>query len=127
MSAAGAVMTMKAQTSGGGFNPDYTLLQRLENAAFSYARYLGKAFWPSRLALMYPHPGTSLQTWQAELALLILIAISIFVVRLREHRYLLVGWLWFLGTLVPMIGLIQESLLGSRRRRDRISARNRER
>jgi hypothetical protein len=43
MSAAGAVMTMKAQTSGGGFNPDYTLLQRLENAAFSYARYLGKA------------------------------------------------------------------------------------
>ena len=107
MSAAGAIMTMKAQTSGGGFNPDYTLFQRLENAAFSYARYLGKAVWPSHLALLYPHPGTSLKTWQAGFALLMLIAISIFVVRLREHRYLLVGWLWFLGTLVPMIGLIQ--------------------
>ncbi len=107
MSAAGAIMTMKAQTSGGGFNPDYTLFQRLENAAFSYARYLGKAIWPSHLALMYPHPGTSLQTWQAGFALLILIAISIFVVRFHERRYLLVGWLWFLGTLVPMIGLIQ--------------------
>jgi len=107
MSAAGAIMTMKAQTSGGGFNPDYTLFQRLENAAFSYARYLGKAIWPSHLALMYPHPGTSLQTWQAGLALLILIVILIFVVRLHERRYLLVGWLWFLGTLVPMIGLIQ--------------------
>ncbi|MGA8876931.1 MAG: tetratricopeptide repeat protein, partial [Candidatus Korobacteraceae bacterium] len=107
MSAAGAIMTMKAQTSGGGFNPDYTLFQRLENAAFSYARYFGKAIWPSHLALMYPHPGTSLQTWQAGFALLILIAISILVVRFHGRRYLLVGWLWFLGTLVPMIGLIQ--------------------
>ena len=107
MSAAGAVMTMKAQTSGGGFNPDYTLFQRLENAAFSYARYLGKAIWPSHLALIYPHPGNSLKTWEAALSLLLLIIISIFVVRLRDRRYLLVGWLWFLGTLVPMIGLIQ--------------------
>jgi tetratricopeptide (TPR) repeat protein len=107
MAAAGAIMTMKAQTSGGGFNPDYTLFQRLENAAFAYARYLGKAFWPSHLALMYPHPGNSLKTWQAGLALLLLIVISPVVLRARERRYLLVGWLWFLGTLVPMIGLIQ--------------------
>ncbi len=107
MSAAGAIMTMKAQTSGGAFNPDYTLVQRLENAAFSYARYLGKAVWPSHLALMYPHPGNSLKTWQAGLSLLLLVLISIFVVRAREQRYLLVGWLWFLGTLVPMIGLVQ--------------------
>ena len=107
MSVAGAIMTVKAQTSGGGFNPDYTLFQRLENAAFSYARYIGKAFWPSHLALIYPHPGDSLKTWEAALSLLLLVMISIFVVRLRERRYLLVGWLWFLGTLVPMIGLIQ--------------------
>lgn len=107
MSAAGAIMTMKAQTHGGGFNPDYTLFQRLENAVVSYVRYIGKAFWPSPLALMYPHPGNALKTWQAALSLLLLTLISILVVRLREHRYLLVGWLWFLGTLVPMIGLIQ--------------------
>ena len=107
MSAAGAIMTMKAQSSGGSFNPDYTLFQRLENAVVSYARYIGKVFWPSHLALMYPHPGNSLQTWQAGLALLLLILISVFVVRARERRYLLVGWLWFLGTLIPMIGLIQ--------------------
>ena len=107
MSAAGAVMTMKAQASGGGFNPDYTLFQRLENAASSYARYLGKAVWPSHLALLYPHPGNSLKTWEAALSLLLLIIISILVVRLRDRGYLLVGWLWFLGTLVPMIGLVQ--------------------
>ncbi len=107
MSVAGAIMTMKAQASGGGFNPDYTLFQRLENAVVSYARYIGEALWPSHLALMYPHPGSSLKTWQAGLALLLLIVISVFVVRWREQRYLSVGWLWFLGTLVPMIGLIQ--------------------
>ena len=107
LSAAGAIMTMKAQGNGGGVNPDYTLFQRLENAAVSYVRYVGKAFWPSDLALMYPHPGSSLKTWQAGLALLLLIVVSVLVLRARQHRYLLVGWLWFLGTLIPMIGLIQ--------------------
>jgi len=107
LSAAGAIMTVKAQRSGGGFNPDYTLFQRLENAVVSYARYIGNAVWPSHLALMYPHPGNLLQSWQAGLALLVLIAISVLVWRARQRRYLLVGWLWFLGTLVPMIGLVQ--------------------
>ncbi len=107
LSAGSAFLTVKAQQKGGGFNPDYTLFQRMENAAVSYVRYIGKALWPSRLAPMYPHPGTSLQAWQAGLALLVLIAISAMVLRLRQRRYLLVGWLWFLGTLVPMIGLLQ--------------------
>jgi Tfp pilus assembly protein PilF len=107
LSAGSAILTVKAQRQGGGFNPDYTLLLRMENAAVSYARYIGKAFWPSHLAPMYPHPGNSLPAWQACLAVLILVAISAVVLRLRQQRYLLVGWLWFLGTLVPMIGLVQ--------------------
>ena len=70
-------------------------------------RYLGKAFWPSKLALMYPHPGNFLKPWQVWLPLLLLLAITEFVIRFRRRRYLLVGWLWFLGTLVPMIGIVQ--------------------
>ncbi len=107
MSAASALLTVAAQREGGGFNPDYTLLTRCENAVVSYVRYIGKAFWPSRLALLYPHPGTSLPAWQAGLALLVLILISAFVLWQRDRRYLLVGWFWFLGTLVPMIGIVQ--------------------
>jgi tetratricopeptide (TPR) repeat protein len=107
LSAGSALLTFNAQRLGGSFNPDYTLFQRLENATFSYARYIGKALWPSHLALLYPHPGSSLKTWQAGLALLALIAISALVVWFQQDRYLLVGWLWFLGTLVPMIGLVQ--------------------
>lgn len=107
LSAGSALLTFKAQRLGGSFNPDYTLFQRLENATVSYVRYIGKALWPSHLALLYPHPGSSLKTWQAGLALLVLMAISALVVCFRQDRYLLVGWLWFLGTLVPMIGLVQ--------------------
>ncbi len=106
LSAGSAILTVKAQWKGGSFNPDYTFLERLENAIVCYVRYIGKAFWPSHLALLYPHPGSSLKLWQAGLALLVLLAISAFVLRARR-RYLTVGWLWFLGTLVPMIGLVQ--------------------
>ncbi len=107
LSAGSALLTVKAQWKGGSFNPDYTLFQRVENAVVCYVRYIGKAFWPSHLALLYPHPGNSLRPWEAGLALLVLLAISIFVLRARRRRYLTVGWLWFLGTLVPMIGLVQ--------------------
>jgi tetratricopeptide (TPR) repeat protein len=107
LSAGSALLTVKAQWKGGSFNPEYTFFQRLENAIVCYVRYIGKAFWPSHLALLYPHPGNSLKLWQAGLALLSLLAISAFVLRERRRRYLTVGWLWFLGTLVPMIGLVQ--------------------
>jgi protein O-mannosyl-transferase len=107
MSAASALLTVAAQREGGGFNPDYNLLVRSENAVVSYMRYVGKAFWPAKLAPLYPHPGTSLPAWQALLALLVLVLISALVFWQRERRYLVTGWLWFLGTLVPMIGLLQ--------------------
>ncbi len=107
MSAVSALLTVQAQREGGGFNPDYNLLVRCENAVVSYVRYIGKAFWPTKLAPLYPHPGASLPLWQAMLALLTLVLVTAFVFWQRERRYLATGWLWFLGTLVPMIGIVQ--------------------
>ncbi len=78
---------------------------RIEAAIVSYLQYLGKAVWPSRLAVFYPHPGNSLRPWHAYAALFVLAAITALVFEARSRRYLLVGWLWFIGTLVPMLGL----------------------
>jgi protein O-mannosyl-transferase len=78
---------------------------RVEAAIVSYLQYLGKAFWPSRLAVFYPHPASSLRPWHAYAALFLLVAIPALLFEARDRRYLLVGWLWFGGTLVPMLGL----------------------
>ncbi len=104
-----AVVTMQAQQAGGAVASfvKYPLSIRVENALVAYARYLGKLFWPAGFAPMYPHPGNTLPKWQVWLALLLLLAITEFTIELRRRRYLRVGWLWFLGTLVPMIGLVQ--------------------
>jgi len=107
LAAASAVVTMKSQLAIGSIDNRLPSSLRLGNAIVSYVRYLGKAFWPSRLALFYPHPGTSLPAWQVFAALVLLLAISALVIMERRRRYPLVGWLWFLGTLVPMIGLVQ--------------------
>jgi Flp pilus assembly protein TadD len=83
----------------------------IANAFISYIKYIGKMFWPSRLAVLYPHPGKAILIWQAMISALLLLAISICVVRLaRKYKYLLVGWLWYLGTLVPVIGIVQVGL-----------------
>ncbi|MGC2109721.1 MAG: tetratricopeptide repeat protein [Candidatus Korobacteraceae bacterium] len=105
--AGSAVATMYAQGRAEAGTWGYTLPIRLENAIVSYARYLGKAFWPAGLAPEYPHPGSSLRAWQVLGALAILLIISALVAAGRRHRYLVAGWLWFLITLVPMIGLVQ--------------------
>ena len=104
---ASAVITMRAQRLGGGIAPDSAFWPRLANAAVSYAKYLGQLFWPTRLAPLYPYSPNSLPPWQVAAAALLLAAITALVIVNRRHRYLLVGWLWFLGTLVPMIGLVQ--------------------
>ena len=91
---------------------------RLENALVAYGRYLGKLIWPVDLCAFYPHPGH----WPAEqvvLAGLLLLGISAFVwVVRRRWPYGLMGWLWFLGTLIPVIGLVQA---GSQSMADRYS------
>jgi Tfp pilus assembly protein PilF len=105
-----AVLTVIAQKKGGAVGSlDYFPLSvRWENAIVSYARYVGKALWPAHLAPLYPHPLTALRSWQVIAALLFLVAVSGLVVAERRKRpYLLVGWLWFLGTLAPMIGIVQ--------------------
>lgn len=106
---ASAAITMQAQGAGGSVMSlgAVPLSLRLSNAIVSYVRYLGKAFWPMRLAPMYPHPGNLLRGWQVYAALLVLLGITMLVYEERQRRYLVVGWLWFLGTLVPMIGLVQ--------------------
>ncbi len=107
LSVASAVVTMRAQLLGGGINPDIPLVTRLANAVISYARYLGQAFWPTRLAPIYPYPVGSFKAWQVTAASILLIAITALVMAGRRHRYLVVGWFWFVGTLVPMIGVVQ--------------------
>jgi tetratricopeptide (TPR) repeat protein len=80
---------------------------RIENALVSYAIYVGKMFWPTRLAVFYPYPSGSL-VWPAILAGLALAAVTAAALRAaRKRPYLLVGWLWYLVTLAPVIGLIQ--------------------
>jgi hypothetical protein len=109
IAAGSAVMTMQAQSGSGAVLSlnAVSVPARLSNAVVSYVRYLEKALWPVNLAPMYPHPGGSLPAWQICSGALILLAITAFVAQRRTRRYLLVGWLWFLGTLVPMIGLVQ--------------------
>jgi protein O-mannosyl-transferase len=113
-----AIVTVQAQTAGGAVRSmaEYSFSIRLENAIVAYARYVGEMFWPSKLSPMYPHPGNSLAAWQVCGALFLLLAITALVVFFRRKRYLMVGWLWFLGTSVPMIGLVQ---VGPQARADR--------
>jgi tetratricopeptide (TPR) repeat protein len=106
LSAVSAVITMKAQKAGHALRT-YPLSVRLENAVVAYASYVKRAFWPMDLAPMYPHPGDALAKGTVFAALLSLLVVSAWVVIERRHRYLAMGWLWFVGTLVPMIGLVQ--------------------
>ena len=104
---ASALLTMLAQRIGRPKYWPYSLPLRIGNAMVAYVRYIGKAFWPSHLAIMYLHPGHSLRLWQVALSALVLLAITALVLVARRYRYLPVGWFWFLGTLVPMIGIVQ--------------------
>lgn len=81
---------------------------RVANALIAYVRYIGKTLWPSDLAVFYPHPMNTLPVWQPFAAGLLLVGITVLFIRVRKSfPYLLVGWLWFLGTLVPVLGLVQ--------------------
>jgi Flp pilus assembly protein TadD len=105
-----AVMTVLAERTGGGLSGVYfhPFSVRLQNAILSYVRYLADGFWPTGLALYYPYPSAgSLALWKITAALVFLAAVTVLVIVNRHRRYLLVGWLWFLGMLVPVIGLKQ--------------------
>jgi Flp pilus assembly protein TadD len=81
---------------------------RLSNALNSFVIYLGKMVWPADLAVFYPHPEAALPLGQVVLAILVLSTLSLLVLwGAASSPYLLVGWLWYLGTLLPVSGLIQ--------------------
>jgi tetratricopeptide (TPR) repeat protein len=110
MSAASCWVTLYAQHRGGALGTVELLPLgfRVENAIYSYAAYVGKAIWPSGLAVFYPHPENSLAVWKVLAAGVLLATITGLAWIYREkHRYLLTGWLWYLVALVPMIGIVQ--------------------
>jgi tetratricopeptide (TPR) repeat protein len=107
LSAGSAIVTVIAQKSGGALRAEYGLLLRVENALVSYLHYLGKALWPSKLAALYPFPRNGVATWEVAAAVLAIIAVTYATLFLTQKRYFAVGWFWFLGTLVPVIGLVQ--------------------
>ncbi|MDM7921698.1 MAG: tetratricopeptide repeat protein [Pyrinomonadaceae bacterium] len=109
LTALSCVMTFSAQRSGGAVSTlSYLSLDmRVMNALISYVKYIGVMFYPSGLAVFYPYPD-AIPVWQAVAAAILLAAITAACIALRNsHRYLLIGWLFFLGTLVPVIGLVQ--------------------
>jgi tetratricopeptide (TPR) repeat protein len=106
---ASSIVTFIVQRKGGavGALDEYPLVLRIGNALVSYVAYVGKMLWPSRLAAFYPYPE-SVSGGRLVGAIVILTAVSVMVMRgRRKYPYLLTGWLWYLGTLVPVIGLIQ--------------------
>jgi protein O-mannosyl-transferase len=109
LSAASAIVTVQAQRAGKavGSMVKYPLQVRLENMDVAYLRYLGNAVWPSHLAPMYLLRQASLTAPLVVTAALILLTITALVIAERRQRYLMTGWLWFLGALVPMIGIVQ--------------------
>jgi tetratricopeptide (TPR) repeat protein len=110
LAAASSVVTFMVQSKGGAVLTFETLplKVRIINAFVSYVRYLERICWPHDLAIFYPHPGASLPLWQGATAAVFLAIVSFLVVRhYFRHPFLLVGWLWFLGTLVPVIGIVQ--------------------
>ena len=110
LSAASSVITFLAQRSGGAVRTaeEFPLRIRLMNAPMAYVKYIAKMVWPSGLAPSYPHQGADLPAWQAAAAGFVLIAVTALVIKAARRRpHLPVGWLWYVGTLVPVIGIVQ--------------------
>jgi hypothetical protein len=110
LAAASSVVTFVAQQTSGSVTTleGLSLFARLSNAAVAYVEYIRKMFWPSELVVFYPHPGKMLPLWEVVGAIVLLLFITGLVVRsFRTRPYLLTGWLWYLGTLVPVIGIVQ--------------------
>jgi protein O-mannosyl-transferase len=110
LAAASSIVTVKAQHSGGTISSMQALPlgMRIQNALNSYWAYLFKMFWPTKLAVLYPLLGMHFRPWLSALYGLALAGFTLMAWKLHNRRgYLLVGWFWYLGTLVPVIGLVQ--------------------
>ncbi len=120
MSAASCIVTFAVQRSAGAVQTlrDFAFAERLANSALAYVAYLGRTFWPTSLAVFYPYPAhVALLTWPVAGSGVLLVGITALALLLaRRAPYVAFGWLWYLGTLVPVIGLVQ---VGGQARADR--------
>ena len=102
------VVTYTVQKRAVGAIPPLPLVWRAENAVASYVIYIWKTVWPTRLAVFYPHPNNGLALWAVCVAAAFLLAVTLAVIVVRRERpYLFTGWFWYVGMLLPVIGLIQ--------------------
>jgi tetratricopeptide (TPR) repeat protein len=104
---ASCLVTLFVQHGARWSTASLTLHFRVANALMSYLRYISKTFWPTDLALIYPYPHFWPMTGVILAALLLLMLSVIFLLQAKRFPYLAVGWFWFLGVLVPTIGLVQ--------------------
>ncbi|MDO9528887.1 MAG: tetratricopeptide repeat protein [Syntrophales bacterium] len=118
LAATSSVVTFFVQQSGGAVRSFdvLPLTVRIFNALVSYVSYIGKMIWPLNLAVLYPYYGMP-AGWKIAGACLLLAFISFMAIRMmRQLPYFIIGWLWYLGTLVPVIGIVQ---VGSQAMADR--------
>ena len=108
LSAVSSTVTFLAQRGAIGWTEQLPVSARISNALVAYVIYIRQMFWPARLAVFYPHPENRLPVLEISLAFIVLVGITAaaFVFR-KKAPYLMTGWLWYLGMLVPVIGLVQ--------------------
>ena len=108
LSAVSSIATFLAQKGAVGYTEELPMLERLNNAVISYVLYIWQMLWPVNLAVFYPHPENRLPLWEIISSLFLLICVTAVAITLRKQLpYLITGWLWYLGMLVPVIGLVQ--------------------
>ncbi len=110
LAAVSSTVTFLVQ-KGGGSVPTFAALSlksRLASSVTSYLAYIAKMFYPAKLAVLYPHPAGGIPVARAVIyGCLLLVTTILLLIYSRRHKYLAVGWLWFLGTLIPVIGIVQ--------------------
>ena len=108
IAAGSCVITFILQKRATGAIPPLPFLWRIENALVTYVIYVWETLWPARLAVFYPHPNDTLTIWEILLAIGLLLAMTIAAIVFRRKRpYLFTGWFWYVGMLLPVIGLVQ--------------------
>jgi len=113
LAAVSSIITFIVQRNSGAMMNTYilSLAERCANALLSYARYTGKLFWPRNLAVFYPFDAGGIPAGLLALSVLLLAGVTFLAFGLgRSRKYLPVGWFWFVGTLIPVIGLVQVGL-----------------
>ena len=108
LSALSCAATLLTQRQGPIAIDQLPFLWRLNNTFVSYVTYIWQMLWPARLAVFYPHPNDRLSLVEITVAIAFLVGVSLLVIYLRRTKpYLVTGWFWYLGMLVPVIGLVQ--------------------